>query len=119
MANHRLGGSGPLQKEKKIDFTSKPRTKKQKRLFDEITDRNIAASKGSAGEDGPSQVVMGEDMDEHRRKVLAAKHPAHVQSFSTPSIWERSGFVQEVHIILWRSGTAREGDVTLSYAGMA
>jgi hypothetical protein len=38
VANRRLGGSGPLQKEKKLHFTSKPRTKKQKRLFDEITE---------------------------------------------------------------------------------
>jgi hypothetical protein len=51
-----VGQEWPLAKRKKLYFTSKPRTKKQKSFL--IDYRNIVASKGSAGKDGPSQVIM-------------------------------------------------------------
>jgi len=52
-ANRRLGESGPLQKEKKIDFT-RSKNEETKKAFAKITE-TLPASKGSAGEDGPSQ----------------------------------------------------------------
>ena len=50
-------GVAPHKKEKYIYFTSKARKKKEKKVF-WWNYRNIAASKGSAGKDGPSQVSL-------------------------------------------------------------
>jgi hypothetical protein len=56
VANRRLGGSGPLQKEN-IYISPVSQEERNKKSF-LINYRNIVVSKGSAGKDGPSQVLF-------------------------------------------------------------